>query len=180
MIGFISILVTHSLLITLKYRQYSAITDLHTFQFTVVHTLGFSVSISLLATDLSMETITQITTSITPKIFQLHFQYHCTTAHIIFYFTRTIFTGRPPVFSCAPGLAPPAYDFLDYLLVTPFRNTNCSELVTTLHNRGTDYRKRMSHDYHFFCCVIQAFRTRASHSNSLSMLSRDIHVTAAV
>jgi hypothetical protein len=63
--------------------QYSAITDLHTFQFTTAHVLGFSVSTShFLATDLSTETVTQITTSITPKIFQLHFQFHCTIAYI--------------------------------------------------------------------------------------------------
>jgi hypothetical protein len=63
--------------------QYSSIADLHTFQFTVAHALGFLVSTSrLLATDLSTETTTQITTSITTKIFQLHFQYHCTVAHI--------------------------------------------------------------------------------------------------
>jgi hypothetical protein len=36
------------------YRQYSAIADLHTFQFTVTHPLGFSVFTSrILATDLS-------------------------------------------------------------------------------------------------------------------------------
>jgi hypothetical protein len=59
MIGFLSTLVTLSLLITLKYRQYSAIADLHTFQFTTAHALGFSVSTSrLLATDLNTETIT--------------------------------------------------------------------------------------------------------------------------
>jgi hypothetical protein len=44
------------LLITLKY---GAIADLHTFQFTVAHALGFSVSSSrLLATDLNTETST--------------------------------------------------------------------------------------------------------------------------
>jgi hypothetical protein len=41
MIWFISTSVTHSLLITLKYRQCSAFADLHTFQFTDAHTLGF-------------------------------------------------------------------------------------------------------------------------------------------
>jgi hypothetical protein len=46
MIGFISSLVTYSLLITIKYMQYSAIADLHTFQFTVAHALAFSVFIS--------------------------------------------------------------------------------------------------------------------------------------
>jgi hypothetical protein len=58
MIGFISTSVTHSLLITLKYRQYSPVTDLHTFQFTVAHELGLSVFTSdLLATDLNTETV---------------------------------------------------------------------------------------------------------------------------
>jgi hypothetical protein len=75
MTGFINSLVTHTLLITFKlHRRYSAIADLHTFQFTVAHTLGFSVSISrLLATDLHTETSTQIATIITPEIFQSHF-----------------------------------------------------------------------------------------------------------
>jgi hypothetical protein len=94
-IGFINTLVTHTCTHaharahthththTLKYMQYSAIADLHTFQFTIAHALGFSVSASrFLAVDLSTETSTQITTSITPKIFQLHFQYHCTVAYI--------------------------------------------------------------------------------------------------
>jgi hypothetical protein len=55
-IGFISTSVTHSLLITLKY---SAIADLHIFQFTATHALGFPVFTSrLLATDLNSETIT--------------------------------------------------------------------------------------------------------------------------
>jgi hypothetical protein len=59
MIGSISTSVTHSLWITLKYRKYNAIADLHNLQFTVPHALGFSVSTSLLlATDLNAETIT--------------------------------------------------------------------------------------------------------------------------
>jgi hypothetical protein len=50
---------THSLLITLKYMQYSAIADVHTFKFTAAHELGFSVSTSrLLATDLNTEFVT--------------------------------------------------------------------------------------------------------------------------
>jgi hypothetical protein len=53
MIGFISILL-QILLITLKY---SAIADLHNFQFTVSHALGLFVFTShLLATDLNTET----------------------------------------------------------------------------------------------------------------------------
>jgi hypothetical protein len=74
LIGFISTLVTLSLLITLKYRHYSAIADLHTLHSTVAHALGFSISTSrLLATALSTETSTEITRSITHKIFQSHF-----------------------------------------------------------------------------------------------------------
>jgi hypothetical protein len=45
--------------VSLNYNHYSAIADLHTFQFTVAHALGFSVSTSrLLATDLNTGTIT--------------------------------------------------------------------------------------------------------------------------
>jgi hypothetical protein len=49
--GFIDILCIHT---TRDYRQYSAIAELRTLQFTVAHALGFSVFISrILATDLS-------------------------------------------------------------------------------------------------------------------------------
>jgi hypothetical protein len=52
MIGFISSWVTHLLLVTLRHGQYSAIADIHIFQFTVAHALGFFLSTSrLLATD---------------------------------------------------------------------------------------------------------------------------------
>jgi hypothetical protein len=55
MIGFISSLVR----ISLNYNQYNAIADLHTFQFTVAHTLGFSVFTShVLATGLNTEAST--------------------------------------------------------------------------------------------------------------------------
>jgi hypothetical protein len=55
MIGFIGISVASSL----NHTQYSAIADLYTFQFTLAHALGFSVSISgLLATDINTETST--------------------------------------------------------------------------------------------------------------------------
>jgi hypothetical protein len=58
MIGFISTLVTISLN-HIYYRQYSAIADLHTFQFTDAYAPGFPVFTSrLLATDLRTETIT--------------------------------------------------------------------------------------------------------------------------
>jgi hypothetical protein len=53
MTGFLGTSVT----ISLNYNQYSAIADLHNFQFTVAPALGFSVSTSrLLATDLNTET----------------------------------------------------------------------------------------------------------------------------
>jgi hypothetical protein len=65
------------------HSNYSALADLHIFQFTVAHPLGFSVTTSrLLATDLHTETSTHITTSIILKIFQLHFHHRCTVAHI--------------------------------------------------------------------------------------------------
>jgi hypothetical protein len=55
MIGFIGTLL-QVLIIILKYR---AIADLHNFQFTVAHSVGFPVPISrLLATDLNTETST--------------------------------------------------------------------------------------------------------------------------
>jgi hypothetical protein len=45
--------------ISLNYKPYSAIADLHTFQFTAAHALRFSVSTSrILATDLNTGTIT--------------------------------------------------------------------------------------------------------------------------
>jgi hypothetical protein len=56
MTGFIDAFFVQSLFIT---KQYSAVADLHTFQFTVAHALGFSVSTSrTLATDFNIEIIT--------------------------------------------------------------------------------------------------------------------------
>jgi hypothetical protein len=55
MIDFLTLLCT----ISLNYKPYSAIADLHNLQFTAVHAVGFSVSTSrLLVTDLNTETIT--------------------------------------------------------------------------------------------------------------------------
>jgi hypothetical protein len=49
----------HFSYIFLNYNQYSAIADLHTFQFTIAHTLGLPVfACCLLAMDLNTETIT--------------------------------------------------------------------------------------------------------------------------
>jgi hypothetical protein len=59
MIGFISVYITQSLLVTFSYRQYGAIADLHNLELIVAQALGFSLSASrLLATDLNTETIT--------------------------------------------------------------------------------------------------------------------------
>jgi hypothetical protein len=63
MIGFTDTFLVQSLLITnnttCSYKQYSAITDLHTFQFTTAHALGFSVFTSRhLVADLNTGTIT--------------------------------------------------------------------------------------------------------------------------
>jgi hypothetical protein len=56
---FIKRTITNSHLITLTYRQYSAIADIHIFQFTVVHALEFSPSTSRFpATDLNTGIIT--------------------------------------------------------------------------------------------------------------------------
>jgi hypothetical protein len=56
MIRLIDTLYNHT---TRIYKQYSAIADIHTFQFTVAHALQFSVFTSpILATDLNTETIT--------------------------------------------------------------------------------------------------------------------------
>jgi hypothetical protein len=56
MIGFIDPSLYH---LSLTYKPYSTIAELHTFQFTVVHALWFSIYTShILATDLNTETIT--------------------------------------------------------------------------------------------------------------------------
>jgi hypothetical protein len=58
MIGFISTSVT----VSLNYKPYSALADLHNFQFTAAHAVGFSVSTSrCLVADLNAGTIPQIT-----------------------------------------------------------------------------------------------------------------------
>jgi hypothetical protein len=83
MIGFISTLVTHSLLTWFKYRPYSAISHLHHLRFTVANALRFPVSTSrLLATDLSHK----LPQSHTPNI-----------THKCLLFTSKFFTVRPPV-----------------------------------------------------------------------------------
>jgi hypothetical protein len=155
MIRYISILVTHSLLITLKYRQYSAIADLHTFQFTVAHALGFSVSTScLLATDLSTETSTQITTSMTHKILQLHFKSSQ---------TDLLFSSELLVSIRSASLR--------LLLVTPL---NISRL--SLCSRGTGHGKHTSRDHQSL--LLRDVTAGALHTNGPSAdivtTSRDI------
>jgi hypothetical protein len=60
MTAFITSWITHSLLITLKYRPYSTIADLHTLQHTVACAVGFLFIFTsrLLAMDLNTETTT--------------------------------------------------------------------------------------------------------------------------
>jgi hypothetical protein len=86
MIGFISSLVTTSLN-HIYYRQYSTIADLHTLEFTVAHALGFSVSTSLLATDLNTETTLvslQITTKSSRYFVFNHAVHNCPDLYSIF------------------------------------------------------------------------------------------------
>jgi hypothetical protein len=77
-IGFIGTLVTS--LNYNQYRQYSVIVDIHIFQFTVTHALGFPVITSRLrATDLNTETITisldyTLQTLHINKVFKSHFK----------------------------------------------------------------------------------------------------------
>jgi hypothetical protein len=62
-------------LITLKYRQYSTITNVHIFQFTIAHTLGFpAFTIHVLATDLNTETV-EVSLEYIPPI-SLHYSTH--------------------------------------------------------------------------------------------------------
>jgi hypothetical protein len=82
MIGFINALVTHSLLITFKYRQNSAIVHLHTFQFTGAGTMGFFVSTCCFpATDLNTQTIT-VSLNHTLQILHIKSSLHRNTLHI--------------------------------------------------------------------------------------------------
>jgi hypothetical protein len=70
-----------SLLITIKYRQYSATADLYTFQFTVAHALGFPIFTSrLLATDLNTETIT-VSLNHTLPVLQMNEAFKQTSLH---------------------------------------------------------------------------------------------------
>jgi hypothetical protein len=79
----------HSL--SLNYKKYRAIADLHKFQFTVAQTLGFSVFTSrLLATDLNTETSTSTHYEVF-LLFRLQSLGNLGTKH-------------------SSGLTPPAYD----------------------------------------------------------------------
>jgi hypothetical protein len=81
MILFISSWVTHLLLITFRYRPYSAVSDLHHLQTTVTHALGFSVSTSHFpAADLNTGIIT-VSLSHTLQIFHIKSSLHRCTLH---------------------------------------------------------------------------------------------------
>jgi hypothetical protein len=70
------------------------VTDLHTLK--SLHTTLLSPS-AIVFTYLQHGSYTSLTKSHTPNITALQ--------HTIFYFTCTIFTGQPPVFTCAPGFS---------------------------------------------------------------------------
>jgi hypothetical protein len=116
MIGFISPLVTHSLLITfLTQAIQRCCWFTHIPVHRCSHTLGFSVSTShLIATDLSTETSTQITTNITHKIFKPHFK--SSQADLLYSSLRQLTTSH------------------GYLLVTLLHKANCLLSVLLLPN----------------------------------------------
>jgi hypothetical protein len=65
-------IISTSVTVYLNYNQYSAITDLRNFQFTVTHALGFSFSTSLLlATEFNTETNASNHYEILPVLVQL-------------------------------------------------------------------------------------------------------------
>jgi hypothetical protein len=98
-------------MIFINYNSYSAIADLHTFQFTVAHALVFSAFTSrLLATDLN----TEISTSYHYEVF------------LLFRLQSLWNLGAKN----ASGLTPPAYNWLVTAL-----NEFCHSY---LHSRGTD------------------------------------------
>jgi hypothetical protein len=134
MIGFISTLVTHSLLITLKYRQCRAIAYVHTFQFIGAHALGFSAFTNrLLATDLNTETVSLTrlhTTNITVRSHIWNLLIHMQSLH------------RPT--SCTLPyssfqFALPAYDWLQLTAYFYRRGTEQRITVNTCHVIANHY-----------------------------------------
>jgi hypothetical protein len=117
MIGFISTSVTSSL----NHTYYSAVTDLHTFQSTVAHALGFFVFTSChLATDLNTGSI---------KVSLNYSQYWCTTTHIMSDTkSSTSSSGHTAVplelwnsSEVHQLLTPPAYDYLQMIFAVPHK-----------------------------------------------------------
>jgi hypothetical protein len=112
MIGFIRTSVTSSL----NHTYYSAIPDLHTFQFTVAHALGFSVfSSRLLATDLN----TEISTSNHKEVFLL---FLVQSPWVLGTQLKTLLDSSSLLLACSLlPLTPPAYDCLQTTFVVPYK-----------------------------------------------------------
>jgi hypothetical protein len=121
-------LVAHSPLITLTHRQYSAISHLHTFQFTVAHVLGFPVSTSrLLATYLNTGIIT-VSLNHTLRILHIKSSLH----------RSTLYNSRR--------------ELLENLSRTPCKRASVS------HKTLDQTRGKRSFQRCFYCCVTVEMR----------------------
>jgi hypothetical protein len=172
-IGFISTLVTHSLLITLRYRQNSAIVHLHTLEFIVAHAVGSSVSTHRLpATDPNTQTIRVLlnhTLQIllhysTHKVFTSHFKSsrHTLSLHRSINFSSSLdFTysshsqPRTNQELTSRGCLPPRtnWELTSVSPINPWSNTGKTTVLLLLRHCGT----RGGHVTPPYCCAIQAF-----------------------
>jgi hypothetical protein len=137
------------------YRQYSAIADLHTFQFTVPYALIFSVSSSrLLATDLNTETITS-SLKILHIISSNRILYpHRPTSCSLLYSGSTLLCSRDSTATISSSL--PAQEF---------------------YSQGSDIASRKTHVTWSLPLLLCEVTARALHSNGPSA---DVENTAPV
>jgi hypothetical protein len=138
--------------ITLNYNQYSAIANLHTFQFTVAHALGFSVSTGrLLAMDLNIGTTTSN-----------HYE------AFLSFLLQSPWTVYSPILSLQSLFSLPSFILLQV-------DTHYTDAARTCH------RKHMSHDCYPLLCDVTTHTQAAFvlYSNSPGMdLQKTNHVTA--
>jgi hypothetical protein len=134
-IGFIGTSVT----ISLNYNQYSVIADLHTFQFTVAHALGFSVSTSrLLATDLNNGYVFTVSTL---SVSWQRILTHERSLQITMKSSSTQFSSANSLsqIRCMTGISRSEFSTAVCrcipILLTP---GPCSFKLVSLHRRGTD------------------------------------------
>jgi hypothetical protein len=100
--------------ITLNYSQYSTIADLHTFQFTVAHALGFSVFTSrILAMDLNTGTITWNHYEVF-SLFLLESHYTPLSENVLNYSTLSLQSHIQPLFSLPSLISLRAYSCYIY------------------------------------------------------------------